>query len=1131
VVFQRVRSGLVVRLRRVALLWAGAGCLVTLLAAWIFAGKDGWPTGTWVPLVLDACLILALVGIGWEANHRIRSRFTERKIAGAMEGAAGLGSGTLVGALELERFSPPGVSASLVATAMDRVARGLDLPEDHLQGRMGISVRGATRRAAWTLVSMAVLVSLTAVTAPERSRAAWLGLARPFRTLSTPVLPDLVVEPGDAEVPRGEDVVVTVNAFGRSRVELRHQADGDVPYTDGAAVRDGIARFTLRDVRVAVEYDVTAPDGVRVGPFRIVPVDPLFVNDVRLDLTFPPHTNRPPEEYRGSTPPLAVPVGTRFEIEGRASRPLGEARLVDAGGARVLDLDIEGPAFGATWTPGRSGIYPWVFSDEEGGTTEVIPAPLDITLVRDSAPAVRITAPGTDTLLPLDRRQPLVLEARDDYGVRTLEVVAYRITSFGERQEPRVLSLELGANRAVLARPILDVSEWGLVPGDTVRYFARAVDNGPAAHVSRTREYALWMSDASVLRRVAQRELEEAGQEVRDLAERAAEAARDTRNLELQNASRRSEQGGRAADDESGPGERVAFEEREAIQRALEGQEELQASIDSVRARLERTSEAMREAGASDPELARDLRELQELLSDALTPEMRQTLEELERQLEQTDGRQASATLDELREQQETLRDRLEDALGQFRRAAVEQDFRATTREAEELAMEEEALADAMREDQGLEARAEQQEALHERARAMDQRMETLAERLGDLGESDAAQEVGTAREQSSRAMDEMGDAAEAARRGEGSEAGERADQAAGRLSETAERLREAGESRAQDELALLQRALRRVADDALTLARREARLEEAMAEAGREELTELRGDVAAVQQGVRSITEGLSKVRNQLGSDPAPALSTILGQATAALGRTIEALPGGSATGSRPTESSTEAVDALNRAAFMATAAAGRTAEGQSGQAPGDLQSMLEALAQQQGQLNNQAGQILPMQLGSAGMQALMDQLAGAQQEVADGLGQAADQPGSEGALGDLESLAEEAEALAHELASGRLEAPTRARQERLFHRLLDASRGLQKDEFSERREAGAPGDVARTEVMPLDPEALDVLRFHLPSSDQLQRLSPAERRLVMQYFERLNREVLEEDEVERAGTDDGRVDPGGPQ
>ena len=1129
-VFQRIRGGLESRLKRVALVWATVGALSVLLLAWILAGPDGWPAGTATPLLLDALLLVLLGGIWWSSKRRIRSFLTERRIAGSMEKATGLADGILVGVLEFGRGLPEGVSGSLAAVATDSVARRLDLPDDRLGGSAAEAVGRSGRVALWTLAVVAPITLIPAIASPERAGAAWLGLAGPLGALATPALPALVVEPGDAEVLRGSDVVVTVHAPGRERVELHWQAGGDVARTRAEPVEGDGARFTLGDVRSPVEYRASAPDGAITPTFRIVPVDPLFVTDVRLDLAFPPHTGRPGEEYRGDVPPLTVPVGTRFDIAGRASRPLGEARLLSAEGETVLDLGVEGAGFGGSWWPGRSGTYLWGFAGADGGTTETIPTPLDLTLVRDSVPEVRIVSPGTDTVLPLDRRQPLALEARDDYGVRTLEIVAYRVTSLGQRLEPTTITLELGANRAVLARPVLDVSGWGLVPGDTVRYYARVVDNGPGGQGASTREYALWMPGAAELRRVAQRHMEDAGQEVEGLAELAAEAARDTRDLQLQTESGRSGQRSQGArDPEAGPEERVDFQEREALGRALEQQAEIQASIDSVRSRLERLSEAMREAGASDPELSDDLRELQELLADALTPEMREMLEDLRRDLEGTDAPGANETLEQLREQQETLRERLDEALGQFRRAAVEQDFRATTQEAEELAMQEQALAGAMREEleaEGLEARARQQDEIRERAGAMDERMERLEERLDALGENEAAEAVGEAREESTRAGQQMARAGEAARQGESAVAGERAEQAAGGLSETARQLQEARQRQARESMAAVQRALQTAADDALSLARRESDLGEAMSGASREDLVEMRGDVAAVQQGVRAIVENLSKAGGQAASDRA--LATVLGQAMSALGGTIDALEGGGQTPSRPSEASAGAVDALNRAALMAMAAAAQAGQGQSGQGQGDLQAMIESLAQQQGQLNNQAGQIMPMQLGPQGMQAQMQQLAQGQQGVADQLGQLTEDPGGNGGLGDLEALAAEAEALARELEAGRLDAPTRERQERLFHRLLDAGRGLEKDEFSEQRDASAPGDFARTQTLPLGPEALDAIRFQLPDAAELQHLSPAERRLVMQYFERLNREGLDADGVLEPEPDSGAVEPG---
>ena len=93
-------------------------------------------------------------------------------------------------------------------------------------------------------------------------------------------------------------------------------------------------------------------------------------------------------------------------------------------------------------------------------------------------------------------------EGGDDYGLRRIELVAYRVTSFfGDRMEPVSQGFDVGGQRAILARPLLDLRGWGLMPGDTVRYYARAVDNSPASQVSISEEYLLRMPDAADLRR------------------------------------------------------------------------------------------------------------------------------------------------------------------------------------------------------------------------------------------------------------------------------------------------------------------------------------------------------------------------------------------------------------------------------------------------------------------------------------------------------------------------------------------------------------------------------------------------------------------------------------------------------
>jgi hypothetical protein len=141
--------------------------------------------------------------------------------------------------------------------------------------------------------------------------------------------------------------------------------------------------------------------------------------------------------------------------------------------------------------------------------------------------------------------------------------------------------------------------------------------------------------------------------------------------------------------------------------------------------------------------------------------------------------------------------------------------------------------------------------------------------------------------------------------------------------------------------------------------------------------------------------------------------------------------------------------------------------------------------------------------------MREQLQRLAEEQRDVAEDLGDLSEEENApEESLGDLGDLAQEAEELARQLAQGRLTPETLQRQERLFHRLLDAGRSLEKDEeISDERESEQAGAFDRADVVPLGAGQLGALRFELPNAEQLQRLSPAVRQLVIQYFERLNR------------------------
>ena len=1121
----RIVEGVTVHLlgrARLALgLWLGAAFAGALALAWLAVAPEGWRQGTSAPLLIDV-LVVAMFVSGWLVHRRLTgSWLRERNVASSIEQEVGMAPGVLRGSLELARTLPAGVSSGLADRAAQNALGHLGGEHRALAGRMTHEVGRWMRRGGLGLTVLMPLVVVLTVVAPGRSLMAWAGLARPFELMAGPTLPALVVTPGTVEVLRGSDVPMEVSAPGRTTVTVHWQAAGDVALEEAIDLDGDRGSFVLRSVTARTDYWVEAPDGAMSPRYELRPVDPLLVGDLIVRVSFPPHTGRPPEQYSVVVPPLAIPVGSVFDFEGQASRPLLSAGLerleAEAGGERTTEaeggqateeeapaeLSVNGRGFEGRWTPRLSGLYEWRFVGVDGEPAEILPPPLGLTMVPDAAPDISVLLPGQDALLPASLRQLIVLEASDDYGLDHLALVAYRVTAFGDRMAPVELVMTVRGTRGALLRPVIDLASWELLPGDTIRYFARAVDNAPIPNVSETREYVLRPPTAADLRREAQERLDEAASGVEQLANRAEERAAETQELERELSNQRDPESPSPREEAE---ERLDFDKQEDLREALEAQAELLAAIDSLEMEMAELNRDLEATGLADPELQEELQELQRLLDELAPESLEERLAELAERVDEMTADDAEEALQRLAGDQEALRDRLKKAIEQFERAALEQDFRATAAEAEELAQQEQALADAMKEGDSPEMRAEQQEALEARAQDLNESLDELQERLAEAGEEQAHEVVEQAQDQGQQAQQSMSEAAQQARDGEPQKASESAQQAAEAMRQMSQQLQQGQQQMAQQDMQAAQEALEHTATDALSLAREQTALQDRMRGATPEDLTNMRSDEAALLQGVRNMADNLSAEMS--GDQAGNEVAAQMGQAMEAIQQTLDALQNQRGDTPSPTSAAEQAVAALNQAAMIAASAAkvpGRGPEGQSGE---EVTEQLQQIAQQQGSVNQRTGQITPMNLGQEARAKQLREAAAGQERIARQLSELADRPADQAqTLGDLEAMAQEAQALAERLARESLDIETLQRQERLFHRLLDAGRSLQKDEYSDERESSAPGEFERNEVEVLSPEDMGALRFQLPPAEELKRLSPAQRQMVLEYFERLNR------------------------
>ncbi|MEX0890962.1 MAG: hypothetical protein WEB88_02250, partial [Gemmatimonadota bacterium] len=263
----------------------------------------------------------------------------------------------------------------------------------------------------------------------------------------------------------------------------------------------------------------------------------------------------------------------------------------------------------------------------------------------------------------------------------------------------------------------------------------------------------------------------------------------------------------------------------------------------------------------------------------------------------------------------------------------------------------------------------------------------------------------------------------------------------------------------------------------------------------------------AALQQGLEQLSRNLTEAGERTALMD-PSVGAALGRANLAMEQTMEALRqnAGQEAAAREAE---RTLDALNRLALSLLESSERMGAAESGAGQQQALDQLTEMAQAQGNLNGQAQSLSSMNLPPEAMARQMRRLSQAQREIGGRLSGVNDMlGGAEDVLGQLDALAREAQALAREMSGERLPPELLARQERLFHRLLDAGRSLERDETSQERQGERAGAYDPRAAGALDPAILDTgMRYRVPTPAQLEAVPPALRRLIVEYFERLNR------------------------
>jgi len=1062
-----------------AALGLGAGALLLGAAAWLV--RLDWLSAPYWVLVAWALALAALAIVAWLA-WRAQDTLSSARVARQLEERGAWRQGTLTALLD---SAAPGTSESLLDLADRTQAAELFRRGDEAVEPLARPVRALALAGAAVL-----LLGLTAFASADPVGGAASALWHPRRAWDATVAPVRLRAAGSL-VDRGDSVEFEVEAFGRRSATFWVRAPGESWRPRGVRL-DSLGRAKVWSGALQSDLYARVSSGTRNSDTVLVRVRlPVFLGSLTVTAHYPAYLGMESEPVPTGGDTLILPAGTRLETRGEATAPL--ARAIWSAGTRERRLAVTAGRFSGSFVPQVSAEYRLTLTTDNGAPLAGDTVRLPVRIVADSAPQVGIPVPGADTLAPLSLELPLVIDARDDHGITSVTVESRRISRLGVTDSTQRQNLVIPPQRpdhAILAHT-LDLNQRGLLPGDTVRYSAVARDNTPGRQAGRSREFVLRLPTMSEVRAAQREATETVSSQLDSMSASSRRLERQTEDLARERA--------RPAD---GAGERseesLSFEESKRAEGVAKSQRELMQQAEALKESLESLRKSAEAAGVGDSAWQRQLEEIRDQLDRALSPELRERLAELEQALKNLDAEQAKAALERLAEAQKGLREALERSRELFRRAALEGDLANLTQESRELVREQQQWNELVPSADSTGASAAERE-LAARADSLGKGLDRLAQ----AAEGDERQQrLEAAAEQAGKAAQQMQQAARLAQQGQRQQAKEQGEAASKSLEPLGDKLQQEREQMQQQWRDEVMQALDAALTETGRLAERQLAVQEAL-RSGESVSPSLRAEQGAIEEGVQRLVEQVRKAAGKNALVP-PQIGAALGGAQLQMQKTRESISSALANPREAAEQAGGAVDALNTAAHQLIRARGDVAGAGSGSGLAEALERMAQLAQQQGGLGKQAAGMMPM-IGAGGVGEQLRRLGARQRALAEEL----EKMKGQGNMPGAGELAEEARDLARRLEAGRLDRQVVERQERLFRRMLDAGRTLQgqkEDERKERQSTSPTKDDARL------PPALrarllgDDNRLRVPTWEELQRFSPEERRLVVDYFRRLS-------------------------
>jgi hypothetical protein len=734
---QRFDSLLRRRLLESHLRLAAHGLLAVLMVTGVATGTAAWvlgravsPAATVKLVLFGACLMVIFAATWGFWFVPWRRRASRSKLCRDLE-RSGSFANLLVAAEEASRRPERWDKARHVSPELVRrlLSGATAVVSEFRLGRL-LPLPGAGRVLLGTA---AVALLWSAVLTHEPIHSGYARLLHFWRDDSSPPRIGLYLEHGPTQVIAGQNVLLSARDFGTPQqaaiCEVRSGSGLWRPLEcrpDSLAAGGSYVRWLAPWPAVRESFSYRFRRDAMVTDAREVSVlQPPMLASLAGLLDPPAYTGLPPQRLDPLPTHLDALAGSRLVWAGKANHDLSWAAAVTASGDTLVFSALGDSLSGAVTieSPFRYALH----LRDERNLPNASRLLYEVSVLEDSPPAVRLSRPQDDGLIPVSGRILLEGDAGDDFGLVQVDLLIRREEPTASpvaadldaaswrrltiwRAEDRTgrpasepveipwrtdwgsLSLRVAGSDSNAARPLTwrrvletDLQGLELIPGDVMAVCLEALDNREPGPPGRGRSRVLRLafpSAADILTAQAGQEtnrlesLEQIERRSQALAEELARLDREIKKNPLPDWNRQQE-----------------------LEGLLAQQQGLQDQLDGVAEQLQSDLSSLMENELTSGELVSKMEQISELLSQIHNEDLDELLRTLREAVAKLSPDEVQHAVAEIRRHQEDVLRRLDQTLAALKEISREQELEGLTSLLAKLLREQQQLLESVRQE------------------------------------------------------------------------------------------------------------------------------------------------------------------------------------------------------------------------------------------------------------------------------------------------------------------------------------------------------------------------------------------------------------------------------------------------